>query len=109
MQGNAIDHRHLPPLPIEDALQYALRLQDAGYDEIFVRKALRFHFQTKIEELAAFCEPLRNARLRSVRLYVNLHLGRTEHYLIRRVSRSLGIDEQLARDLVREVMSDPQE
>ena len=36
MQGSVTDYRQLPPLSHEEAEQYALRLQDAGYDEIFI-------------------------------------------------------------------------
>jgi hypothetical protein len=98
-----IDYRSLPPAPKENEHQYALRLQNAGFDEMFIRKALRCHFQMKIEDFPTFFEPFLQARLKYVRLLAALRPGQTDTNLARRVARNLGISAESARWLVEEI------
>jgi hypothetical protein len=103
MDNANTDYRSLPPAPKEDEHQYALRLQNAGFDEMFIRKALRFHFQMKIEEFPTFFEPFLQARLKYVRLLAALRPDQADSQLVRRVARNLGISAEGALRLVEEV------
>ena len=44
MRVTETDYRELPPQSDETTSAYAARLEDAGYDEAFIRKGLAEHF-----------------------------------------------------------------
>ncbi|MGL6209222.1 MAG: hypothetical protein ACRC14_05255 [Paracoccaceae bacterium] len=95
-----IHYRTLPPASGEARDAYAYRLQQAGHEEMFIRKALRFHFAMKIDELPALFVALEPARLRHIALLATLQPGRTDYSLARKLSKNLGISIEIAEQMV---------
>jgi hypothetical protein len=83
----------------ERVVDYAKRLESAGHDEIFIRKALRIHFSMELAELPSFMAEFEEARLLSVGLAASQSPKKTAHQLALKVSKSLGIPHSLAEAL----------
>ena len=62
----------IEPLPHEDRLIYARRLQAAGQEEMHIRKSLRHHFSMSVDEFAEFFDHLEPACLRHIGLLMRL-------------------------------------
>jgi hypothetical protein len=90
------DYRELPPKAGETTSAYAARLEEAGYDESFIRKGLAEHFGMDIDEMGAFFESFPAARLRHIALLLEIAPNRTDYSLIVKVSRNLGISREAA-------------
>lgn len=90
----------IEPLPHEDRLIYALRLQAAGQEEMQIRKSLRHHFSMSIDEFPEFFEYLEPARLRHIGVLMRLKPGQSDRTLIRKLSRNLGISVSTSEQLV---------
>ena len=80
----------------EYAESYARRLEIDGYEERFIRKALRAHFGMKIEEFAKFFENYELARLRHLHLLRTMAPDRTGYSFQRKVAKNLGVSEKRA-------------
>ncbi len=93
-------YRALLPNSDEDRKSYALRLEALGFEEMFIRMALRYHFQMKIEEFPDFFESHDRARLGHIALLSTLRPGRSDYALARKLSRNLGISLERADQLV---------
>ncbi|SEB67870.1 hypothetical protein [Rhodobacter sp. 24-YEA-8] len=96
----ANDYRALRPNSDEDRMSYALRLQKDGFEEMFIRKALRCHFQMKIEDFPVFFEGFEEARLGHVALLLQIGPNRSDYSLARKISKNLGIAPAHAEALV---------
>lgn len=76
---------------------YCLRLQDMGHEEMFLRKAVAFHFHVQISELSAFFDEFELARLRHLTMLRLLAPNRSEFSMVKKVAKNLGISEELAK------------
>ncbi|MDZ4309042.1 MAG: hypothetical protein U1A24_00580 [Cypionkella sp.] len=97
---NAEDYQSLLPFPNEDRMEYALRLQEAGHEEMFVRKALQYHFLMSIKEFPEFFEAFEPMRLRHIALLLTLQPGRNDYSLARKLRENLGISFEHAEQLI---------
>ncbi|MEP2890220.1 hypothetical protein [Tateyamaria sp.] len=86
----------LPPQVGESKRDYALRLQEIGHEEMFMRKALAYHFHVEISEFSAFFNAFELARLRHISMLRLLFPNRNNYSLIKKVSKNLGISDELA-------------
>ncbi|MTH99319.1 hypothetical protein [Roseibium sp. RKSG952] len=102
------DYRNYPPLESETDLDYARRLESSGGEEMWIRKALRAHRQMPLESMSDFFEDFPDARLRHLQLLTSLHPGRSNHSLIKKVSKNLGISEDCAKSWVKKFEETPQ-
>lgn len=96
------DMRHLLPKAGETKETYSQRLQDQGYEEMFIRKGLRLHFSMQLDEFVDFFDDFKEARLRHLELLMELEPDRTDYSLSRKVSKNLGISKEQADDLVQD-------
>lgn len=87
----------LPPDVGESKRDYCFRLQEIGHEEMFIRKALAYHFHVPIHDLGAFFNEFELARLRHLTLLRLIAPGRTEYSMVKKVSKNLGISEELAK------------
>jgi hypothetical protein len=101
MRVTETDYRELPPQADETTSAYATRLEDAGYDEAFIRKGLAEHFGMNVDEMGAFFESFPAARLRHIALLLEIAPNRTEYSLTVKLSRNLGISREAAERWVR--------
>lgn len=90
------DYRLLRPFDDETAVQYAQRLERDGHEEMFIRMALRTHFQMEIREFAVFFEDFPKARLRHLAKLYDRAPNRTDYAFARKVAGNLGIDQDRA-------------
>ncbi len=86
----------LPPEVGESKRDYCLRLQEIGHEEMFIRKALAFHFHVQFSEFSAFFNEFELARLRHLTMLRHLASSRNEFSMMKKVSKNLGISEELA-------------
>ena len=94
------NYTDLPPLKGESCTDYCARLEADGYDEMFIRKALRTHFQMSIEELAPSFDAFPLARFRHIAIILNLRPWREPAHLRRKVAKNLGLNQEEAADWI---------
>ena len=87
----------LPPDVGESKKDYCFRLQEIGHEEMFIRKALAYHFHVQLFEFGAFFNDFELARLRHLTMLRLLAPGRNEFSMVKKVSKNLGISEELAK------------
>ena len=92
----------MPPLPLngETLHSYCQRLQDLGQEEMSIRKGASKHFGLSINEMGEFFTEFREARLRHIRMLIEMEPNRTEYSLMKKVSKNLGIADQEAASLI---------
>jgi hypothetical protein len=95
------DYRELYPATEEKRLEFCRRLETGGHEEMFIRKALKFHFSMKIEEFGDFFEDFEDARFRHLKLLDELEPNRNSYSFALKVSRNLGIPIERAEHWVR--------
>ncbi len=91
-----LDYRDQFPQENEDRESYCRRLEADGYQEMYIRKALRCHFAMSIKEFGDFFEPFERARLRHITLLHRMHPNRTDYALTKKVQGSLEVSEERA-------------
>ncbi len=99
------DYRKERPRVEESERDYAQRLEGAGHDEMFIRKALRAHFSVGLRELADFFEDFPIARMRHVAMVAKLRSYPNDDAFADKVSKNLGIELSRAKELVRRFRS----
>ena len=75
----------------EIPLDYALRLEGLGREEMEIRKALADHFGLGHRDIPELLDGLPEARLRHVALLRRIAPGRTRYAMIRKVALNLGL------------------
>ena len=95
------DYRKMHPKSQETEHAYARRLEVEGYDEMFIRKAIRAHFSVGIQELGDFFEDYPLARMRHVAAVAKLRDYPSDRALAIKLSKNLGIEVECADELVR--------
>ncbi len=92
-----------PELPRdgETPVGFARRLESAGHDEMFIRRALRDNFELKLEGLGEFFDDFEDARLRHLKILHDLEPNRSEYSFAKKVSENLGISQDAAQEWVR--------
>lgn len=91
-----LNYPELPPCAGESAFDYCKRLEDLGHEEMFIRKAMRHHFGLAIEDMGALFNSFEDARLRYLTMVNRMTPNRSDYSLAKKVSKSLGISEELA-------------
>ncbi|MBO6898168.1 MAG: hypothetical protein JJ868_12415 [Shimia sp.] len=91
-------YKSLPPAKAESNLDYCRRLEAAGYDELFLRNALAFHFQLSQEDLKRCLDQFPEARLRHVERLTKLHPSRSAYALADKLAMNLGMSISEAKD-----------
>ena len=86
----------LPPEVGESKRNYCLRLQDLGHEEMFIRKALAYHFHVQVSDFSAFFNEFEKARLRHLTMLRKLAPKRTHYSMVKKVAKNLDISEELA-------------
>jgi len=86
----------LPPEVGESKRNFCLRLQEIGHEEMFIRKALAYHFHVEISEFSAFFNEFEEARLRHLTMLRLLAPHRNHYSMVKKVAKNLGISEELA-------------
>lgn len=89
-------YNDLPPNVGESKRAYCLRLQELGHEEMFMRKALAYHFHVDLAEHAAFFNEFELARLRHLTMLRHLAPDRNHYSMVKKVAKNLGISEELA-------------
>ena len=94
-----VNYRELSPEPGEDIITYCERLEDMGYEEMFMRKAVRSHFGLAISELPELFEKFELARLRHITAIkcLGLKYKRTREGFARKVAGNLGLSLEEAQ------------
>lgn len=72
------------------------RLEDNSHDEMFIRKALRVHWDMELSEFGVFFEGYPEARMRHVEVLHKMRPARTEYALALKLSKNLGISQSQA-------------
>lgn len=88
------------PLNGETLHAYCQRLQELGQEEMSIRKGASEHFGLSVNEMGEFFTEFREARLRHIRMLIEMEPNRTEFSLIKKVSKNLGISDEEATSLV---------
>ncbi len=101
-----VDPQEAIPNKDEDAIAFSRRLEIDGHDEMFIRIALRTHFNFEIGELGQFFEQFGQARLRHIALLTKIHPNRTTYSLEKKVAKNLGISEKQAKYWVAQFQKD---
>ena len=84
------DYRLLRPRFWETPARYSRRLERRGHEEMFIRKALRTHFNMEIREFSTFFEDLPKARLRHLAELYDMAPNRTDYAFACKVAGNLG-------------------
>ncbi|WP_299077687.1 hypothetical protein [uncultured Ruegeria sp.] len=90
------DYKEMPPKVGESATEYCARLEQDGFEEMFMRKALAYHLHMRGEEFGSFFNKFEQARLRHLTMLSRMAPKRSEFSFAKKVSKNLGISEQLA-------------
>ncbi len=90
------NYKDLPPEVGERATDYCSRLEQNGFEEMFIRKALAYHLCMRVEEFGSFFNGFEQARLRHLTMLARMAPERAEYSFAKKVSKNLGISEQLA-------------
>ncbi|MEX0308798.1 MAG: hypothetical protein AB3N17_00990 [Tateyamaria sp.] len=104
-----------PPHESESVREYCARLEAAGFEEMFLRKAVTHHDFMDVSEIGwerfnAFFRDFPISRLRHVAFLQELEPNRTDYSLGLKLARNLGLDREAANALVKEFRSqDPVE
>ena len=86
----------LPPEVGESRRNYCLRLEESGHEEMFIRKALAYHFNMENLEFPSFFNEFERARLRHLTMLRQLAPKRSRYSMVQKVAKNLGISEELA-------------
>ncbi|MEL6377575.1 MAG: hypothetical protein AAFQ04_10330 [Pseudomonadota bacterium] len=86
----------LPPDVGESKRDYCFRLQELGHEEVFIRKALAYHFHVETSEFSSFFNEFKEARLRHLTMLRLLAPQRNHYSMVKKVAKNLGISEELA-------------
>jgi hypothetical protein len=93
------------PKPDESQSTYAKRLESEGQRELYIRKALRAHFDLGIEDTIAACAKLPAARQRELqdlrKRFPDLNQNRFAH----RIGKTLTIPKQDAQTWASRILS----
>jgi len=81
----------------EDLATYTKRLEAEGQREIYIRKALRTHFDLKIDEAIAACSELSAARHLELKELRGRFPDMNENRLAWKISKTLTIPKEDAR------------
>ena len=89
----------------KDARTYCKTLEELGFDEVFIRKALMTVFELSFDDYTACFDDLERAKLKYMTLVVDLqrHPARTPEGLIKKVARSLGTSHEEAAEWIARV------
>ncbi len=90
------DYRKMPPRKAERAADYCHRLELAGHDELFLRKALTHHFQMPLEDMKRLLDRFPTARLRHISVLRKLHPNGTTLSMTSKLARNLGMTAEEA-------------
>ncbi len=94
------DYWDMFPDKNETLENYCSRLESDGFEEMYIRKALRCHYGLPLKGLAVFFENYPHARLWHIALLRELHPNRTPYSLRRKIARNLGISDERAEHWV---------
>ena len=78
----------------ESKLAYGKRLQAQGLRELYIRKALRAHFELEIDETIAICAKLPGARFLELQQMRRRFPDLNENRLAWKISKSLTISKE---------------
>ncbi|MEP1699209.1 MAG: hypothetical protein ABJJ69_21990 [Paracoccaceae bacterium] len=89
----------------ESAKNYCNTLEELGFDEIFIRKALMAIFELSYDTCTACFNDLERAKLKYIAMIVDhkSHPNRTPEGLIMKVARSLGTSTEEAAEWIARV------
>lgn len=82
------------PATGEDMAAYTKRLEAEGQREIYIRKALRTHFELKVEEAIAACAGLSAARHLELKELRSRFPDMNENRLAWKISKTLTISKE---------------
>ncbi len=91
------DYREIHPSSDESAQMYGKRLEENGYEEMYIRKALAYHFNMRGEQALSACENFQVARLRHITMLRRMFPNMTPYAFQRKVSKNLGLTDDMAR------------
>ncbi|WP_294223568.1 hypothetical protein [uncultured Shimia sp.] len=95
---NLPSYKLLPPAKGESNVAYCRRLEAAGHDELFLRKALAFHFQLPQDDMKHCLDQFPEARLRHIDTLTKLHPARSAYALADKLAVNLGLSLSEAKD-----------
>lgn len=95
----------IPKPKDEDAKTYCSMLEELGFDEIFIRKALMTIFELSYDACTACFNDLERAKLKYIAMVVDhqRHPARTPEGLIGKVARNLGTSHEEAAEWIARV------
>lgn len=99
------NYRDLPSFDDEDQLSYVERLESDGHEEMFIRKALRYHFGMGFGDFGSLFESFPIARMRHVRQLRESRPQRSDYSLALKVAKNLDISHATAARLVAKLNS----
>ena len=89
----------------DDAKTYCNTLEELGFDEVFIRKALMAIFDLSFDDCTVCFNDLERAKLKYIAMIVDQkrHPARTPEGLIMKVARSLGTSHEEAAEWIARV------
>lgn len=91
---NLRGYREALPASGETADAYCVRLVEDGHEEMWIRAALRTHFDMELSEFPAFFEKHPEARFRHLELLLEIRPDTSEYSFTRKVAKNLGISDE---------------
>jgi hypothetical protein len=91
-----MDYQSDAPKQNETQKAYAKRLEAEGQREIYIRKALREHYELAIEEIIQVCSELPEARNRELQDLRSRFPTLSENRFAWKISKSLTISKEVA-------------
>ena len=88
------DYRKIFPEKGETPDAYCGRLQDGGYEEMYIRKALAVHFDFTVDVFADFFEDFEVARLRHITMLRRMFPTMIPYAFHKKVSKNLGLTSE---------------
>ena len=85
-----------PPKASEDKVAYCKRLEALGFEEMWIRSALRVHFDLPLDGFGEFFEQFEIARLRHLTKLNKLSPNHTHYSMTLKVAKNLGITRERA-------------
>ena len=89
----------------ESKLAYGKRLQAQGLRELYIRKALKTHFDLDIDATIAICTKLRGARFLELQQLRRRFPDLNENRLAWKISKSLTIPKEDALDWAQKIIA----
>lgn len=93
------------PRANETDLTYSKRLEQEGQREIYIRKALRAHFDMTIEEVIETCASLNRARGYELNVLRSRFSALTEARFAYKIAQTLTIPKDEARDWAKKIIA----